>query len=176
MTSFLPCPAIARVLFLGLLLCLAGGFAGRPVPATAQDLPARPPGVNDYGRPGVPRVTVYLWGDANTGVWTIEENTDLVEFLSVASERTVDTRADTRAVRILKIYRDGYANDEPFFEHRLDDLFARRSAAPSLQNGDIVVLETRERRRFTWRDITSVTGTIVGLVNTYLLLDRLNDN
>ena len=148
-------------------------------PAThAQQVDFKPsgPGVKDYGRPGVPRIQVYLWGSANTGAWTIEEGTDLIEFISVASENARIARPDSRTIRTLKIYRDGYTDDDPFFEQRLEDLFAQRSGYPTLQNGDIVVLDTRQRRRFTWRDITTVTGTLVGLLNTYLLIDNLNDN
>jgi hypothetical protein len=169
----------SRTLSGSLLLAglLALGLLCWPATLAAQTLNLGPsgPGVKDYGRPGVPRINVYLWGSADTGAWTIEENTDLVEFLSVASQADFNNRPDSRTIRILKIYRDGYSDDDPFFERRLEELFARRTSYPALQEGDIVVLESRQRSRFTWRDIASVTGTVIGVLNTYLLLDRLNE-
>lgn len=132
--------------------------------------------MKDYGKPGVPRITVYLWGYADTGVWTVAEGTDLMEFLSVASRVPPNIRPNNRVIRTLTVFRNGYTKEKPYFKSRLNKMFATRSGYPDLQNGDILVLNTQERPRFTWRDIARVTGTVVGVLNTYLLLDRLNDD
>jgi hypothetical protein len=136
------------------------------------------PTVKTYGRPGYAKVTVFVWGAADTGVWEVEQGTDLLEFLSVAARSEGGTRnADTRNYQYLRVYReDPNRQNDPFFESRMDELFSRTQSYPEIQEGDILVIESRVRRRFTWRDITQVTGTLASLVSTYLLLDRLNDN
>ena len=143
----------------------------------AQDVIAGPT-VKTYGRAGYAKVTVFVWGVADTGVWNVEEGTDLLEFLSVAvRSEGGNQRADVRSYQVLKMYRENQnRQNDPFFERRMDELFSRTQSYPALQEGDILMIETRSRRRFTWRDITQVTGTVASLVSTYLLLDRLNDN
>lgn len=142
----------------------------------AQDVIAGPT-VKTYGRPGYAKVTVYVWGTADTGVWNVEEGTDLLEFLSVAVRSEGGNRnADVRSYQVFKMYREGQnRQNDPFFESRMDELFSRERSYPTIQEGDILVVETRSTRRFTWRDITQVTGTVASLVSTYLLIDRLND-
>lgn len=134
------------------------------------------PTVKEYGRAGYPTVTVFVWGTADTGVWKVEEDTDLLEFLSVAirSEGT-NRNVEIRNYQYLKMYReDQNRRNDPFFESRMDELFARDKPYPEIKEGDILLIESRANRRFTWRDITQVTGTVASLVSTYLLIDRLN--
>lgn len=146
-----------------------------PVDVLAQETPTTTtPNVKEYGRPGYPEMTVYVWGDADTGVWNVEEGTDLLEFLSVVSRlRFGENRPDQRAVQTLRLYRDGRVEGSPVFESRVQELFTEREEYPDLQEGDILVLETRSRNRFTWRDVREVVGTAAVLLNTYLLIDRL---
>lgn len=137
------------------------------------------PTVKEYGRPGYPKITVYVWGNADSGVWNVEKGTDLLEFVSVVSRvNMVENDPDNRAIRTLRLYRDQspQSDEDPFFETRIESLFSKRENYPSLNEGDILVLETETRNRFTWRDIARVTGTVAAVLNTYLLIDRFNEN
>jgi hypothetical protein len=134
------------------------------------------PTVKEYGRSGYEKITIYVWGNADTGVWRVEKGTDLLEFVSVVSRlRLVSEDPRERQIESLLIYRDQSQDEEPFFEQRVETLFSKRGNYPALQDGDILVLETKTKSRFTWRDVAQVTGTIAAVVNTYLLLDRLGD-
>jgi hypothetical protein len=159
-------------------------FLTTPAPVQAQQQPddtrssMNNPTVKEYGRAGYSKITVYVWGNADTGVWRVEEGTDLLEFVSVVSRIQMANRdPDRRQIETLRIYRDRapQSGDDPFFEKRVETLFTKRGAYPALKEGDILVLETRAKSRFTWRDVAQVTGTIAAVVNTYLLLDRLGD-
>jgi len=163
---------ISAPLFLSLLLL------AWPVEAFAQidQSMIAGPTVKTYGRAGYAQVTVFVWGSADTGVWNVEEGTDLLEFLSVAVRSQGGNRTEVRSYQVLKMYReDQNRKNDPFFESRMDELFSGERSYPSLQEGDILMIETRSTRRFTWRDISQVTGTLASLVSTYLLFDRLND-
>ncbi|WP_022835592.1 hypothetical protein [Salisaeta longa] len=133
------------------------------------------PNIQTYGRPGYPKITIFVWGTPTGGTWSIEEGTDLVEFLSVSAggANMTDRSPDRRIIYTVKLYRRGQTQGDPIFSARLENLFARRIDYPSLQNGDILVLDAEAKRRLSWRDISQVTGTIASLVSTYLLLDRL---
>lgn len=166
------------------VVCIGLALLLVPAEAQAQQQPtdARTltnPTVKKYGRSGYPTLTVYVWGNADTGVWNVEKGTDLLEFVSVVSRvRMAENDPDSRRIETLSIYRNQNpeGDNDPFFESRIKDLFANPDTYPDLQEGDILLLETETRNRFTWRDIARVTGTVAALVNTYLLLDQLNDN
>jgi hypothetical protein len=144
---------------------------------TAETRALFTPTVKEYGRPGYPRMTIYVWGNADSGVWNVERGTDLLEFISVVSRaRMTDNSPDRRRVEKLSIYRNQQPGGTPFYETEMKDIFSDRQSYPALQEGDILVLETRTRGRFTWRDIARVTGTVAAILNTYLLFDRLGNN
>lgn len=133
-------------------------------------------GVHVYGEPGEPRMTVYVWGQARSGVWRVAEGTDLIEFMSIASQTDMTLRdPDRRSETFIRIYRDGEAagGNEAFFSAKVEDLFSRQQSYPALEDGDIVMVDTRVRRRFTWRDLSQIVGTISSGISLYLLLDRL---
>ena len=148
-----------------------------PAPAVAQNtVPGllEPPGtaqVQDYGRPGYPRVQIYLWGNANHGVWKVEEGTDLLEYLSLAGQGDFRQGAETRVKNVLRIYRDGQVGADPVFETQLEDLFARQVESPVLREGDVLVVESIERRRpFTFRQSAQVTGTMASIATLVFLI------
>lgn len=158
---------------LGIALLLAAG------PSLAQQLPNSSlltPNIKEYGRPGYPVITVYVWGDADTGVWNVEEGTDLLEFVSVISRTQFGNQGpESRSIQKIKLYRDGRTEGKPMFEARVQDLFTARSSYPDLQSEDILVLETQVRGRFTWRDLGQVIGIASTILNTYLIIDRLQN-
>ena len=133
-------------------------------------------GIKEYGRPGYPQITVYVWGSADTGVWSVEKGTDLLEFTSVVSQVQLESRTpDQRAITLLQIYRDGQARGEPFFESKIADLFTQRGRYPEMQEGDILVLQRETKGRFTWKDAAQIIGTVGTFLNTFLILDRLRN-
>jgi hypothetical protein len=172
-------------LLLAALLVVATMVPVPPSAAQAQEQPQMTaetralftPTVKEYGRPGYPRMTIYVWGNADSGVWNVERGTDLLEFVSVISRtRMSENSPDRRRVEKLSVYRDQRpGGGDPFFESNVKDIFASRDSYPTLQEGDILVLETQTRTRFTWRDIARVTGTVAALLNTYLLFERLGN-
>lgn len=132
--------------------------------------------VKEYGRPGYPKMTVYVWGRADTGVWNVERGTDLLEFVSVVARvQMTNNSPERRLIDKLSIYREGSRRGRPDFETRIETLFSARGSYPALQDGDILVLESTARNRFTWRDVARITGALGTFLNTYLLLERVRN-
>jgi len=128
-----------------------------------------------YGQPGNPKMTVYVWGQAQTGLWSVDQGTDLLEFASiVVTSQLAGNRPERETTLILQLFREG-EREEPVFEQDVEEVFASRSY-PDLNDGDILVLKERVRRRFTWRDVSQVLGTVTSTISLVLLIDRLRDN
>ena len=171
---------LRRLLVRSLLLSAVLILAVEPPLAQAQQLPNTAiltPNVKEYGRPGYPVFTVYVWGEADTGVWSVEQGTDLLEFISVISRTQLGDRGpDSRSIQRLKLYRNGRSEGKPFFEARIQELFTARSSYPTLQSEDILVLETEVKNRFDWRDLGQIISIASTVLNTYLILDRIQND
>lgn len=163
-------PVLLVLLALGLYMLYPVG------PVAAQNI-GENPAVQDYGRPGMPRITVYVWGNAQTGVWTIEEGASLLEVVSATSRVRLEQRnPEERQIRTLRLYREGNRSGDPAFEARLEDVFSRRVELPELRNRDVLVIETRARRRLSWRDVNQLAGTVASVLSVFILIDRLDSN
>lgn len=126
-----------------------------------------------YGDPGNPKMRVYVWGQAQTGLWSVDEGTDLLDFASVVTAGGLRAnRPEIETTMVLELYREGEQNEEPLYAESVEEIFSSRSY-PELRDGDILVLRERTRRRFTWREISSVIGTISSTIGLVLLIDRL---
>lgn len=133
-------------------------------------------GVNVYGRPGYPKITVFVWGQAQNGVWLVEEDTGLIELLTVAARSDVTIRQpDRRSETFVKIFRNGASprGSDPLFMANVDEVFSGQRSYPAFEDGDILVVENRVRRRVTWWDVSQIVGTVSSGVSLILLLNRL---
>jgi hypothetical protein len=127
-----------------------------------------------YGQPGNPKMTVYVWGQAQTGLWSVDVGTDLLEFASIITTTGLRAnRPEQETTLILQLFREG-RTDRPFYEKDIEEFFASRTY-PELNDGDIIVIKERTRRRFTWRDVSQVLGTVTSTVSLILLIDRLRN-
>jgi hypothetical protein len=157
-----------------LIACLIAFCFFVPIAAEGQIPGAEENQIRVYGQPGNPKMSVYVWGQAQTGLWSVDVGTDLLEFASIITTSGLTAnRADQETTLILQLFRAG-RGDEPIFEEKIEDVFVSRSY-PELNDGDILVLKERTRRRFTWRDVSQVLGTVTSTVSLVLLIDRLRD-
>jgi hypothetical protein len=166
-----------KTLFLMLaVLCVAVSVQAQPTtsPSSQQStvtaLEAAGPLIREFGRPGYPRITVYVWGSASSGIWRVEQGVDLLSFASAVSEMREQAFPGQRSEYYINIYRKGQTNQAPFFRSKFERLVAGRSDLPELLDGDVLVFQQRATRAFTWRDIAQVTGTLASLVSSVLLI------
>lgn len=153
-------------------LCAPSGAYGQETP-NAPSVEMDMSQIKDYGRAGYPRVTVYLWGNAENGIWRVEEGTDLLEYLSVAARGRFRHDSDVRVENVLKIYREGQMNEDPVYESTVDEIFSRQSEYPELQNRDVIVVESVERRRFfTFRNLSWITGSAASIASLVFLISN----
>lgn len=128
--------------------------------------------IKDYGRPGYPRVTVYLWGNGDNGIWMVEKGTDLLEYLSAAADGDFNNSSETKVRNNVLLYRNGQIDKDPVFEASLDDLFSRQVEYPMLQDGDVLVVKSIQKRRFLYRfrTVSQITGAVASVVSLGFLV------
>ena len=153
------------------LLCLV------PDGASAQSLlsPSEETAyMHHYARPGRATISVYVWGTVEfPGIWRVEREVDLVEFLSALRVPEVG-QSDARTSRrtVLRIYRKAANQRSMTYQASLDELLTQQAIYPTLEDEDVLQVETISRKRLGWRDIGTIVGTVSSLV---LLALRVSD-
>ena len=149
-----------------LLTCVPG--------AHAQDQLFDRPFENVYARPGRPTETIYVLGSVgNPGLWRIERGTDLLTLLSVAGlNRAGEERPDINQKVVLRVYRDTATGRDLRFKANLIDVLEAEETPPPIEGGDIIYVETVQRRRIGVRVISQVVGAVSSTIGLFLLLER----
>jgi len=145
-------------------------------PANAQDLPLPEQSyVNEFARPGQPTMTLYLWGSVGTtGIWRVGRDVDLIQLLSVAQVPGIGaSQQNVRQNFILHIYREVDGERTQIYEEEIQNLIGGGArTVPPLQNGDILAVETKTRRRLSLNLVFTTLRTVSSFLSLYLLLRR----
>lgn len=125
-----------------------------------------------YVLPGAPTVQVDVLGTVRApGLYELTEGTDVGQLLALSGGPVlmVRQRASSREVTI-KLFRPAANGGAPIYEAVFEQAVGDPETSPVLRDGDVLTVEVTERARFTWRDISSIVGTIGVLA---LALERL---
>lgn len=134
-----------------------------------QALPSEMELTQRYAPPGVPTQTVYIWGAVGVpGVWRVEQDIDLVELLSAARLTGVGRdEPGTRESNRVQVFRQsGGSGRQLVYEATLDEVLSPGATYPTLQDQDIIEVETIRKNRFGWRDV----GTVLSIGSSLTLL------
>ena len=149
-----------------LLMTLAPASVAQSIPQNQY--------VNQYARTGRPTIDVFIWGEVGTpGLWRVEPDIDLIELLSVARVTGVGLEEPDISRRVsLRIYREEGGQRSEIYSQQLDHILTGGRAYPTLQDGDILEVVTRRRRRLGLQTVTQIVGTAASLT---LLILRISD-
>jgi len=129
----------------------------------------------EFYRPGRPTMIVYIWGAVGQpGIWRVERDVDLIPLLSAAKVPGVGSSPQgiSQQYRV-RIFRNVNGERREIYEERLERLVGGGARPyPGLQEGDIIVVEVRQRARFGWRTVFEVTRTVAQMLTLYLLIRR----
>ncbi|WP_219846629.1 SLBB domain-containing protein [Salinibacter sp. 10B] len=117
-----------------------------------------------HARPGEATVQLSVWGTVpRPGVYEVPDTTDLDKLLTMAGGAPMEARVEDRKAPTItvRVYRPGTDGRNQIFESELDRMLRGSPSYPSLQDNDIVVVETvRPKQPFGWRDVLSVLSTL----------------
>jgi len=131
--------------------------------------------VQEFARPGRATMIVNVWGSARSpGLWRVERDVDLVDFLSVIGIPGVgDRQPGVRTRTYVAIYRSVNAQRRNVYRERVEAILEDGAQYPALQENDILAIEVEERNRIGFRLISSIVGTASSIT---LLIIRLTSN
>lgn len=126
-----------------------------------------------YAEEGRTTIDVYVWGAVGRpGIWKVESDVDLIELLSVAQVPGVgQVDASVDQTVMLQIYRTQGGRRQTVYSEQLDLILASGQAYPALQDGDVLEVITRRRRRFGLQVVSQLVGTAASLA---LLIIRIS--
>ncbi|MEM1115308.1 MAG: SLBB domain-containing protein [Bacteroidota bacterium] len=161
---------------------IRGAEAGRAVvydatlEAFARD--AAPPPILDGDVIEVeprPAVMVHVWGAVRTpGVYEVGPEYDAQAILSLAGgPLTTELRNNQSRERVVRIYKAGSAGDAPIYEQPLEVFVQGGAAVPTLEDGDVIEVESRNRDGWTARDSLTLAGVTASGVLALTQLLRL---
>ena len=150
----------------GLVLCLmliAGPTWAQNIGGTAGGRQAGGTAYYTFARPGQNTIEVLVLG-GQSGIYEIGEDINLGQLMALSGG---GGRGGRRTKVKIHLFRLENGRRTKVLEEKIGDL-AARPQYPSLQDGDVIRIETRQR--FNWRDILQISSTVLGLTITILTL------
>jgi hypothetical protein len=137
-------------------------------PALAQQAGAvqQGPSLVEYARPGMPTMTLYIWGAvALPGIWMVEEGQEVTSLLTAVTVPLIGSEEGiVRRETILRIYRGPESSRRTIFERDLNEFLAQGGTPPPLEDGDIIYVNTVTRQRLGIALVLGVISTLATLV------------
>lgn len=130
-----------------------------------------------HARPGEPTVQVSVWGTVpRPGIYEVPDTTEIDKLLTMAGGVPLEPRSEgqDRPEVTIRLFRprDG-GQRSLLFEAPMDSMLAGTAPSyPNLGDNDILVVETKTDRSFTWRDGLSIGSS---LLSVGLLIVRIID-
>ncbi len=147
------------------LLCMAL-VALTAVPAEAQQNPVTSGGVRYtiFHQPGEATKEIVLMGDQQSGVYVIGETITLDKFLALAGISFFERETDRVEIKkTVRVFREQGGERVIVYEARTTEMLVQSDAYPTLQDKDIVAIETQSFRAFDIRQalqLASQLGTL----------------
>lgn len=125
---------------------------------------------NRFVRPGEATIQVWLISDNTSSLAEVGESLELGELIVLAGTGPGMTTARERRRTDVRVFRGAGATRELIYDVKLEELIREPGTNPDLRNGDVIMIETKARQRFQWRDALTV---ISAVSTSILLIDRI---
>jgi hypothetical protein len=122
-----------------------------------------------FSRPGEATVRVWVVADTRSGLYEIGESVSLGELLVLSGTGPGIVTLRERRNTTVRVYRGDRTQRGMIYEASFEDMLQNPGEYPSLRTEDAVVVETRVRERFTWRETLQLVSTASTML---LLIDR----
>lgn len=166
-----------RAVVLSVLLCTlsvaAPPAARAQVLGTPTEVTASGVSYHIFSRPGEATIQVLVMGDASGGVYVVGASTTMGELLALAGGTQIGSpqAGIVRNVDI-RLLREEGGQRAVIYEAPIKQALLEPHAYPTLQDGDVLIVEARSRRAFgqQLREALSITSSLTSLI---LLADRI---
>lgn len=117
----------------------------------------------NYGEQGDITVLVNVWGTVRfPGLYEVTKGTTVSTLFSLAGGPLVTARPRTTTRFVsLQLTRD--SSPEPLVDFTMENQVLALEVDPELETGDVLTVETVERRRFSWRDAFPIVAAVASV-------------
>lgn len=157
------------VLLTAALLITGAGFSVTNA-QSLSDYEASGISFSRFVRPGEASIQIWVISDNRSGIYEIGDGINLGELIVLTGTGPGIMTTRERRRTTIRVFRETGASRNLIYESSLEDMVREPSLYPDLNNGDVIMLETRVKQRFQWRDALSV---ISAASTTILLVDRI---
>ncbi len=112
--------------------------------------------------PGEATISILVLGSGNSGIYDVGRDTDLGRLVALTGI-ALTPDADRVAKVTLRLYRTEGAQRREIYKASLEQFLALPGDYPSLLSGDVLVVETKLKTKFGWRDGFSIITTFAAL-------------
>lgn len=145
------CPAFALV-----------ALVAFPVKTHAQNAIIN--GVTVFALPGEATNEIVLMGDQQSGVYVVGETIALDKFLALAGISFFERETDRVEVRkTVRVLRKQGGERTIIYEARTSEMLVQSDAYPTLQDEDVVAIETEALRSFDFRQALQIASQLASL-------------
>lgn len=123
-----------------------------------------------FVRPGEASVQLWVISNNRSGLYEVGESITLGELVVLTGTGPGMTTPRERRRTDVKVYRGQGGTRDLIYDATLEEMVQQPGAYPSLQTGDVVMMETTSRQRFQWRDALTIVS---AASTTILLVDRI---
>lgn len=171
-SSSKPLNLVSKFSVPGLAVLFVLLLAAEPVHAQsfgATGVEAQGVSFHRFSRPGEATVRVWVVADTRSGLYEIGEGVSLGELLVLSGTGPGIVTVRERRNTTVRVYRGDRSQRGMIYEASFEEMLQNPGEYPSLQNEDAVVVETRVRQRFGWRDTLQIVS---GVSTVLILVDR----
>ncbi|MFW5973316.1 MAG: hypothetical protein ACOCTG_04925 [Bacteroidota bacterium] len=125
---------------------------------------------NRFVRPGEAFLQVWVISDNRSGLYEVGETVSLGELIVLTGAGPGITTLRERRRTNIRLYRGEGGTREIIYEASLEEMVQEPERYPRLQEGDVVMMETKVRQRFHWRDALQIVSAASTMI---LLIERI---
>lgn len=128
-----------------------------------------------FAEPGEATVQVQVWGTVpRPGIYEVPDSTTLNKLLTMAGGAAIGPRPESqkRPEITVQVYRPKASGRALLLQAPIEQILSGEKHFRQFQDNDVLLVETVQQERFTWRDVLSLFSTVVSLT---LLVVRILD-
>ncbi|WP_457653557.1 hypothetical protein [Rhodocaloribacter sp.] len=124
-----------------------------------------------FAQAGEATIQVLVLGAVNAGIYEVRVGTDLEQLIALTGTSMTPGTAGESVKYTVRLFRDEDGRRTLLYEAPLEKMLMSAAAYPSLQEGDVVMVEGVSKARFGWRDALTI---LTSLTTVALLVERLS--
>jgi hypothetical protein len=164
---------MSRLLFAGFLLLFLVAPAHAQWVGNPQEVVASGTSYRIFASPGEATIRVQVLGEVGAGIYVLSPRVTLSELIALGGGANLSPGTENvRRTVTVRLFREEGGIRREVYETELRQMLREPGGYPTLQDGDLVTVESEVERRYTFRE---TIGLVSSLASISLLVLRLTE-